>query len=158
MEGFTLALALVDAIPVVLYSISMILIAVLFRSPLFILGAVISALAGCMKVSWKLVLGISGKNLSWLNKPFLPIQITGFLMMLVSFLLNMEKIDLPGVLAAMSALPAVIFFSLWLILMGSMSWFRRTKFDRNNAKHNWIAQIINCCAQASLLCGILLSQ
>jgi hypothetical protein len=78
MEGFTIALALVDAIPVLSFGISMVIIASRFHSPLFLIGACLSVLAGCCKVAWKLVLGIWKKDLRWLNKPFLPMQITGF--------------------------------------------------------------------------------
>ena len=72
MEGFTVGLALVDAIPVLSFGISMVIIASRFDSPLFMLGAALSVLAGCCKVAWKLVLGIAKKDVTWLNKPFLP--------------------------------------------------------------------------------------
>ena len=63
MEGFTIGLALVDAIPVLSFGISMIIIASRFSSSTFIIGAVLSTLAGCCKVAWKLVLGICHKDL-----------------------------------------------------------------------------------------------
>ena len=47
MEGFTVALALVDAIPVLRFGISMVIIASRFDSPLFMIGAFLSVLAGC---------------------------------------------------------------------------------------------------------------
>ena len=47
MEGFTVALALVDAIPVLSFGISMVIIATRFESPLFMIGAALSVLAGC---------------------------------------------------------------------------------------------------------------
>ncbi len=56
MEGFTVALALVNAIPVLLFGSSMILVASRFGHPLFIIGAALSTLAGCCKVAWKLIL------------------------------------------------------------------------------------------------------
>ena len=97
MEGFTVALALVDAIPVLSFGISMVIIATRFESPLFMIGAALSVLAGCCKVAWKLVLGIWKKDLRWLNKPFLPMQITGFGFILGSFIANLGKIDWTGV-------------------------------------------------------------
>ena len=84
MEGFTVALALVDAIPVLSFGIAMVIIAGRFDSPLFMIGAACSVLAGCCKVAWKLVLGVAKKDLRWLNKPFVPMQATGFLLMMVS--------------------------------------------------------------------------
>ena len=155
MEGFTLGLALVDAIPVLSFGISMVIIASRFDSPLFLTGAALSVLAGCCKVAWKLVLGICGKDLKWLNRPFVPMQATGFLLMLVSFVLGFGQISWSGVLAAVTAFPSILFFAAWIGLMAAMSWYRKHKFRRNDAHSNWIAQIINAVGQTCLLLGIL---
>lgn len=157
MEGFTLSLALVDAIPVLLFGASMMRIGMGFRSPLFLAGAVLSTLAGCCKVLWKLVLGIWHKDLRWLNKPFVPTQATGFLLILLSFATGFGKINWFWVLQAVSGFPAVLCFALWLALMGTMGWYRKTRFD-HSAKANWTAEIINTIAQAALLAGILLAR
>jgi hypothetical protein len=155
MEGFTVGLALVDAIPVLSFGISMVIIASRFDSPLFMIGATLSVLAGCCKVAWKLVLGIAKKDLRWLNKPFLPMQITGFLLMLISFVLGFRKISWGGVLAAVTGLPSILFFLAWIGLMGFMGWYRKHKFRNEDAKSNWTAQIINAIGQTCLLLGIL---
>ena len=155
MEGFTVGLALVDAIPVLSFGISMVIIASRFDSPLFMIGAALSVLAGCCKVAWKLVLGIAKKDLRWLNKPFLPMQITGFLLMLISFVLGFRKISWGGVLAAVTGLPSILFFLAWIGLMGFMGWYRKHKFSNDDAKSNWTAQIINAIGQTCLLLGIL---
>ncbi len=157
MEGFTVALALVDAIPVLLFGGSMILVASKFGHTLFIVGAVISTLAGCCKVAWKLILGIWKKDLKWLNKPFVPMQATGFLLMLISFALGFGSIRWAAVLAGITGFPAIAFFVGWLGLMGFMVWFRKYKFRNDDAKANWTAQLVNCLGQACLLLGILLA-
>ena len=155
MEGFTLGLALVDAIPVLSFGISMVIIAGRFNSPLFLIGASLSVLAGCCKVAWKLVLGIWKKDLRWLNKPFVPMQAAGFLLMLISFLIGFRKISWGGVLAAATGFPSILFFIAWIGLMGFMGWFRKHKFSNDDAKSNWTAQIINAVGQTCLLLGIL---
>ena len=155
MEGFTLALALVDAIPVLSFGIAMVIIASRFDSPLFMVGAAFSVIAGCCKVAWKLVLGITKKDLRWLNKPFVPMQATGFLLMLVSFVLGFGKIDWAGVGAALIGLPSILFFILWIGLMGFMVWFRKNRIQNDDAKSNWTAQIVNAIGQTCLLLGIL---
>ncbi len=155
MEGFTLALALVDAIPVLCFGGSMILVASKFGHPLFILGAVLSTLAGCFKVAWKLILGVWKKDVAWLNKPFVPMQAAGFLLMLISFLLGFRKIHWGAVLAGITSLPALIFFLAWIFLMGFMGWYRKNRFSRTDAKSNWTAQIVNALGQTCLLLGIL---
>ena len=112
MEGFTLGLALVDAIPVLSFGISMVILAGRFDSPLFMIGAVLSVLAGCCKVAWKLVLGIAKRDLRWLNRPFLPMQITGFGFILGSVLTSLTRIDWPGVLNAVTGFPSIGLYGL----------------------------------------------
>lgn len=155
MEGFTLALALVDAIPVLSFGISMVIIASRFQSPLFMVGAALSVLGGCCKVAWKLVLGITKKDLRWLNKPFVPMMATGFLLLVVSLLLNITKINWAAVGASIVSIPSILFFIAWIGLMGFMGWFRKHKFSNDDAKANWTAQIINAIGQTCLLLGIL---
>ena len=155
MEGFTLGLALVDAIPVLSFGISMVIIASRFDSPLFMIGATLSVLAGCCKVCWKLVLGIWKKDLRWLNKPFVPMQATGFLLMLISFILGFRTISWGGVLASVLSFPSLLFFVGWIGLMGFMGWYRKNKFKNDDAHSNWTAQIINAIGQTCLLLGIL---
>ena len=157
MEGFTLGLALVDAIPVLSFGISMAIIASRFGSPLFIVGAALSVLAGCCKVAWKLVLGITKKDLRWLNKPFVPMQATGFMVMLISFTLGFGRINWANVLSAVIGIPSILFFLAWIGLMGFMGWYRKHKFSNDDAHSNWTAQIINAIGQTCLLLGILLA-
>ncbi len=157
MEGFTIALALVDAIPVLSFGVSMILVASRFGHPLFILGAVVSTLAGCCKVAWKLILGIWKRDLRWLNKPFVPMQATGFLLMLISFILGFGRIDWTAVLGGIVSFPALVFFAAWIGLMFFMGWYRKNKFRNDDARSNWTAQIANALGQTCLLLGILLA-
>ena len=155
MEGFTIGLALVDAIPVLSFGISMVIIAGRFNSPLFLIGAALSVLAGCCKVAWKLILGIWKKDLRWLNKPFVPMQASGFLLMAVSFVLGFGTIDWSAVAAAVTGIPSILFFLAWIGLMGFMGWYRKNKFQNDDAHSNWTAQIINAIGQTCLLLGIL---
>ena len=158
MEGFTVGLALVDAIPVLSFGISMVIIAARFRSPLFMVGAALSVLAGCCKVAWKLVLGITKKDLRWLNKPFVPMQAAGFLLMLVSFVIGFGKINWANVGAAILSLPSVALFIAWIALLGFMGWYRKNRFSNDDARSNWTAQIVNAVAQTCLLLGILFAR
>ena len=155
MEGFTIGLALVDAIPVLSFGVSMVIIASRFHSPLFMVGAALSVLAGCCKVAWKLVLGIWKKDLRWLNKPFLPMQITGFGFILGSLLTGLGKINWGGVLVAVTSLPSLAFFLAWIGLMFFMGWYRKNRFKNDDAHSNWTAQIVNAVGQTCLLLGIL---
>ncbi len=145
MEGFTLAMALVDALPVGFFAAGVFLISARFDSKLFLAGAVLCVLAGAFKVAWKLILGTAKKNVKLLNKLFLPLQISGFLIIVISVIVNLKNISLAAVIGALTGLPTVIFAVLWLAAMGTMIVFSR-RFD-NSARANWKAQIINTAAQ-----------
>ena len=155
MEGFTIGLALVDAIPVLSFGISMVIIASRFPSPLFLIGAILSVLGGCCKVAWKLVLGIWKKDLRWINKPFVPMMAGGFLLLIISLIVGFSKIHWAGVGAAILSFPSILFFVAWIGLMGFMGWYRKHKFSNEDAKSNWTAQIVNALGQTCLLLGIL---
>ena len=155
MEGFTIGLALVDAIPVLSFGISMVIIASRFPSPLFMIGAILSVLGGCCKVVWKLVLGIWKKDLRWINKPFVPMMAGGFLLLIISLIVGFGKIHWAGVGAAILSFPSILFFVAWIGLMGFMGWYRKHKFSNDDAKSNWTAQIVNALGQTCLLLGIL---
>ena len=155
MEGFTIGLALVDAIPVLSFGISMVIIASRFPSPLFMIGAILSVLGGCCKVAWKLVLGIWKKDLRWINKPFVPMMAGGFLLLIISLIVGFSKIHWAGVSAAILSFPSILFFVAWIGLMGFMGWYRKHKFSNDDAQSNWTAQIVNALGQTCLLLGIL---
>lgn len=154
-EGFTLSLALVDALPVLFFACSMMLVASRFASVLFCLGSAVIVLASCGKVLWKLLLGLRKQNVPWLNRYFIPCQISGFVLILLALVLNFRTIHWGSVFAQLTRFPSVIFFLLWLCGMAFMSWYRKNRFD-NSPKANWTAQLINTAAQGALLIGILL--
>lgn len=155
MEGFTVALALVDAIPVLSFGISMVIIAGRFDSVTFMIGAVLSVLAGCCKVCWKLVLGIWNKDIRLLNRPFVPMMATGFGFIVGSLIGGWRKVSWAGVLASVTSFPSILFFLCWIGLMCFMGWYRKSRFKNDDAHSNWTAQIVNAVGQTCLLLGIL---
>ena len=155
MEGFSVALALVDAIPVLSFGISTLIIAGRFDSVPFMIGAILAVLGGCCKVVWKLILGIWKKDLRWLNKPFVPMMATGFGFIVGSLIGGWKKISWSGVLASVTSFPSILFFAVWIGLMCFMVWYRKNKFQNDDARSNWTAQIVNAVGQTCLLLGIL---
>ena len=154
-EGFTLGLAIVDAIPVLEFCASTIVVALRFQSVLFIIGAACSALAGCGKVLWKIILACAKRNVSWLNKQFRYLMSAGFVLMLMAVLVNLGSLQLGAILQRVFAFPAVVFFALGvagMVAMGVMG----AKLDKNVARNNWIEQITNAVAQGMFLGGIIL--
>lgn len=155
MEEFTLALALVDFIPVLAFGIAIIMISLGFKSKLFLIGAIISLVAGLCKVLWKLILGTTKKDVKWLNKCFLPMQSGGWVVMLLGIICNLGKINFGNLLNTVIGMPQLLFFVLWFALMGTMVWYKKNKFERYSAKKNWTAEIINSCAQICLLIAVI---
>ena len=65
-ENFTLSLAFVDSLPVLFFGGSMIVIGLLFGSPLFLIGAALCFWAGAAKVLWKIIVVTKKKNIWWM--------------------------------------------------------------------------------------------
>lgn len=155
MEGFTVAMALTDALPVLLFSGSMALVSLRLNSPLFAVGAGLCILAGLCKVVWKLLLGLKKGDIKLLNRLFVPCMAAGFLLMVAAVVLNWRRIPWSGLWRSVSAWPQAAFFAAALLLMIFMGVLSR-RFDRRDAKKNWRAQLVNTLAQAAIFLGILL--
>ncbi len=163
-EGFTVGLALVDAIPVIFFSLSMIIIASALSGAgitfwIFLIGAILIVLSGLCKVLWKLLLGLKVGDIKILNKLFVPLMASGFMIAIVGAILGtiLKVIHWGGIIKALVSIPALIFFILGFAGMGVMGYVKSTnKRDDFNkdAKKNWIAQFVNGFAQGMLFLGI----
>ena len=152
-EDFTLSLALVDALPVLFFGGSMILTGVLFGSRLFMLGAALCFWAGAAKVLWKIIVVTRKKNIWWLFLQMRTVMPLGFVLMLLAVFVNRSGINLPSVFAAVLSFPAVLFFFIGIIGMVLMGVFA-AKLDPEDVRSNWIEQLTNAVAQASVFTGI----
>lgn len=155
MEGFTLSLALLDYVPVAAFGAAMVLAGEAMNNPLFMVGAGLSFLAGLMKATWKLILGLWKKDVKFLNKPFLPMQGLGWLIMLPAAIYSLFKAGPGRALAAICGMPQLIFFVIWFAMTGLMVWYKKNRFIREDARCNWTAEIINSIAQCSLLAAVI---
>ena len=154
-QDFTLSLALVDALPVLFFGGSMILIGLLFGSPLFLIGAALCFWAGAAKVVWKIIVVTKKKNVWWMFLQMRIVMPIGFLLMLLAVILNRNAIDLSAVFAAVISLPSVLFFAAGVIGMALMGVFA-AKLDSADVRSNWIEQLTNGVSQAAIFIGILL--
>lgn len=155
-EGFTLSLALVDALPVLFFGGSMILVGILFESTLFSLGALLCLWAGAAKVIWKIIVVTRKKNVWWLFMQMRIVMPVGFTLMLLAVIIGWSKIDRVAVLAAVVSFPSVIFFAVGILGMVLMGVFA-SKLDSSNVRANWIEQLTNGLAQAAIFIGMLLT-
>lgn len=153
-ENFTIGLAAVDAIPVVLFAINCIILGTIFNSPLFVAGSVICFLAGLLKVIWKIIVVIKRKNIWWMFVQMRVLMPIGFLIIVLGFIVDRANFDMKDLVTAVYSFPAILFFVLWLVCMILMGFFG-VKLDASDAKSNWIEQGTNGLAHLFFLIGII---
>lgn len=154
-EDFSLSLALFDALPVLFFSLAILLIAIRFQNILFITGAILCVCAGLGKVIWKIILAASRRDIFWLNRQLRFLMPTGFLLIILGVLTGLRHIAFSALLTDILAFPAVLCFSVTLLGMILMSIFAFT-LDASKSRSNWIEQITNAIAQGCLLMGVLI--
>lgn len=152
-EGFTLSLALVDAIPVALFCASAATFGAQVGSPLFVAGAVLAFLGGAGKVSWKLLIALAHKNLPVLSRQMRVTMPIGFVLMIAGAVMHAGAAG--AVLAKLASMPNLLLVIAWVGCMCAMGYFagHRNQFD---ARSNWIEQLTNAVGQLCLLLALLL--
>ena len=136
-EGFTMMLALVDALPVIFFAGSMILID--WRHG---------------KVLRKVIVVLKKKN-AWLlfvqMRLFMPL---GFLLMICSLFANADRISFDEILKACIRFPSIMCFVAGIAGMVLMT-ACALRLDSSDVKANWVEQLINGVAQGAFFLGIL---
>ncbi len=154
-EGFSMKLALVDAIPVIFFGIDFLLIGRLFGSVLFIIGALLCLVAGAAKVLWKIIVVLKKKNIWALFIQMRILMPIGFGMMVLALIVNASRLSFPAILGGICSFPAVIFFALGVIGMAMMIVFAK-KLDSSDLRSNWIEQLTNGAAQICFFIGLVI--
>lgn len=154
MEGFTVALALVDAIPVLFFGGSMLVISSIFDSTLFMIGAIVAVVGGLCQVTWKLILGWKKVNVPVLHLAFAPLLAGGGILMMLGLVLDHEKLNFPGMWAAVRSMPSLVLFIIGILALGLMVYFSK-HMDQTSAKANWTEQITNAVAQGCIFFALL---
>ena len=153
-EGFTVPLAVMDALPVAFFAAAAVVLGLKLRAPLFFVGALVCFLAGAGKVAWKLLLALRGRDVPLLGAQLRVLMPLGFVLMLVGALLA-DRTLVRALLHAALRMPPVLFFALAALGIAGMVLCAR-RFDRHDVRGNWIEQGINCAAQCCVLIGVLL--
>lgn len=154
-EGFTVALALTDALPVFFFCGSCIVIGRLLDSVLFFIGAMLCLLGGSGKVLWKLIVAVGKEDVRWLFFQMRVLMLAGFALMILALILCRDRMSLQGILGRFLSFPSIIFFLIGIAGMVLMSVFA-IKLDSGSAHSNRIEQLINGIAQAAIFVGLLL--
>lgn len=143
VQGFTLGLALADAIPVVLFALILSCIMTRFHNNVFLSGGILTIVGGTCKVLWKMLLACRKKDYHFLNRPlFIVLMPSGFLLMLLALVI------------ACLGFPSVLFFIPGILGLVAMTIYVKCH-DKSDAKNNWIEQLTNSFAQLMFLLGIL---
>ena len=155
-ENFTIALAVIDMIPVVLFGIASVLLWKTVGSPLILIGGLISFISGMLKVLWKFIVVICKKNV-W------PLFVQMRFGMSIGLLLIIAGFVVAGVTGKLGAFAAaflqplpIIMMAITVIGMGCMFYFA-AKLDSSDVKANWTEQICNTIAQAAFLVMAILT-
>lgn len=161
-KRFSLPLAIVDAVPVLLFLTNCILLGSAMHSALFVAGAVFCFIAGFFKVVWKVSIAVSGNDHSWLNRVFLPVMLTGFVLLILGIVLAIHGHTVPSsFLLHLIRAGALVSFSIALIFLIALivvrSVFGKSKFNTSETL-NWAGEGLNIGFQASVLSGILFMQ
>lgn len=154
-EGFTLMLALTDALPVLFFCAGMMVISRFFSGRLFLLGALLCFIAGAAKVLWKIIVVLRKKNIWFLFVQMRILMPIGFGFMALSLIINRSEISIAGIGAAFVSMPSFVFFAVGILGMVMMVVFA-AMLDSSDAKANQIEQLTNGIAQAAFLIGLLL--
>ena len=152
-ENFSIQLAIVDMLPVVLFGAAMAVLGRKLNSMIFTGGAVLCILSGCGKVLWKILLAVSRKDVKILGAQLRYVMPTGFLLMIIGAV--MEHKAAAELLHAAVQMPSVLFFAAALLGIAGMV-LCAVKFDRYDVRGNWIEQILNALAQGCVLAAVLL--
>ncbi len=156
-KGFTITLAMVDAMPVILFAATCAVIGLTFNNLIFTIGAALTILGGICKVLWKLLIAAIHKDVHFLNRPlFIVLMPIGFLLMILSVIIRGSSINWANVLSSVFSFPSIIFFVLGILGLTAMTIFFK-KHDKTDVRNNWIEQLTNCFAQAMFLVGVIIS-
>ena len=152
-EGFTLSLAIVDAIPVLLFAVAIIILGVKAAfSQLIMLGGFLIFLGGAIKVLWKVIVATKQKNVYWMYKQMGPVMGIGFLLLIIGCIVSRSalKAAFAGIGVA-----SIVLFALWFVCMGLMGVFA-SKLDSSDPKSNWIEQCTNGVGELCLCLALAL--
>ena len=152
--GFTVPLAVVDALPVLLFGIIAVVLGMKLHSRLFSVGAVVCLLAGAGKVAWKLILALRGTDIAMLDMQMRVLMPLGFLLMIVG-VVRTDRTLVKTLMGKAIRMPSALFFALAVVGLIAMI-LCAVLLDRGDVRANWIEQLINAALQGCVLIGVLL--
>ena len=145
------SMALTDALPVLFFAASAVLVSLTFKSVLFCIGAALCVLAGLGKVLWKLIKAINGRNIRVLFLQMRALMPAGFLLIIIS--LFADHADFYAVWRNITGFPCVLLFSAGALCMTAMAVLALTA-DPGSSRANRTEQTVNAAGQLFILLGV----
>ena len=153
-SDYTFGLALFDAVPVLIFLLSGVVIYAISGSLLVLAGAVIAFAGGMSKVIWKIRIVRSGADSAGLTKAFHIMLPLGLGLMVVAAVVAVARGKGGELLHAVTLMPASLFFVLGLAGACLMGWLGKRLDD--SARSNWIEELINTAWQTAILIGVVI--
>jgi len=154
-EDFTMGLALFDALPVLFFGLSVLLLGLLLKSVLFFIGAILCFAAGAAKVLWKIIVVLRRKNVWWLFIQMRCLMPIGFIMMIIGALYHRTDPTAADILRSACEFPVSTLLLLGTLCLALMGVFGAL-MDSTKVRSNWIEQTTNCVGQFAFFLGVLL--
>ena len=151
-KKYTMGLAVVDLIPVVLFLMSGLIMYSMYGSPLLLAGVLACFTGGLCKAIWKMIIVIRGKDHPGLTRAFHILMPAGFALMILSVPAG-GKAAFSGLWRSVTMMPAAVFFAAGFVLMCLMGYLG-SHMD-NSARSNWIEELVNMLAQLAVLAGMI---
>ncbi len=146
-EDFTLSLAIVDAIPVMLFSLSCICMGIKIDNSVFSIGAFLTITGGLCKVMWKFLLATKKRDYHFLNRPlfivFMPI---GMIIVCIEVYIYFRLYGFDK----LYMFPTCIFLTSGILGLVAMTLFFKFH-NKSDVRNNWIEQFTNIFAQFMFL-------
>jgi hypothetical protein len=155
-QEYTLALAVFDAVPVVLFGLASLVLWRITGQPLVLIGGIVSFTSGLLKVVWKFLVVIRKENIWPL---FVQMRIgmpIGFLLILIGFVISCVANDMSFFWKGLFRPLPITFVILAIFGMVAMI-VCSSKLDPAKAGANWIEQGCNTVAQGAFFMALLLS-
>ena len=151
-KEYTMGLALLDIMPVLLFLASGLIMYSMYGSPLLLAGVLARFTGGLCKAIWKMIVVVSKNDLPGLTRIFHILMPAGFALMMLSVPAG-GKAAISGLWRSVTMMPASILFIAGFALMCLMGYLG-SHMD-SSARSNWIEELVNSLAQLAVLAGVI---
>lgn len=151
-KEYTMGLALLDMMPVLLFLMSGLIIYSMYDNLLLLAGVLACFTGGLCKAAWKLIIVAGKKDIPGLTRAFHILMPAGFLLMILSVPAG-GRAALSGFLRSITMMPAAVLFAAAFALMCLMGYLGSHMDD--SAKANRIEELVNTLAQLVFLIGVI---